>query len=754
SAANSAVCYCLGITAVDPVQIDLLFERFVSEERKEPPDIDVDFEHERREEVIQYIYERYGRERAGPAATVITYRGRSAVRDVGKVMGLSEDVTAVLAGIVWGRMSEEMTDARLKEVGLDPADPLLARTLEFADEIAGFPRHLSQHVGGFVLTKSRLDETVPIGNAAMDARTVIEWDKDDIDALGILKVDVLGLGMLSCIRKAFELIEGWYGVTYSLASVPREDPAVYDMLCRADSVGVFQVESRAQMNMLPRLKPRCFYDLVIEVAIVRPGPIQGDMVHPYLRRRQGLEAEDYPAPDPAFGPPDELRSVLGKTRGVPLFQEQAMRLAMVAAEFSPGELNELRKAMATFRRRGMIGQLEEKMVGRMVERGYEEAFARRCFDQIKGFGEYGFPESHAASFAHLVYVSAWLKCHFPAVFAAALLNSQPMGFYASAQIVRDAREHAVETRGPDVNVSHWDATLEAGEGNTPALRLGLREVKGLSEADGQAVVAARSPSLQGSKTYTSLADLQHRAGLAVAAIETLAGADAFGSLGLGRRQGLWQAKALGKTRDLPLFAHANAREQGPEAPVALPVMPASEEVVNDYQTIRLSLKGHPMEFLRELCRSHRVTDNAALKDGRDGKRVVVAGVVLVRQRPGSSGVVFITLEDEFAVANIVVWPQMLERFRAAVMGARLLMVKGRVQRSDDIIHVVADTLEDRTDWLLRLMNDRLLSPPLARADHVARPIQGSRDPSRDPTRDPAARHPRQVRIMPKSRDFH
>jgi error-prone DNA polymerase len=764
SAANSAVCYCLGITAVDPVQIDLLFERFVSEERREPPDIDVDFEHERREEVIQYIYERYGRERAGLAATVITYRGRSAVRDVGKVMGLSEDVTAALAGIVWGRMAEEMTEARLKEAGLDPADPLLARTLEFADEIAGFPRHLSQHVGGFVLTKTRLDETVPIGNAAMEARTVIEWDKDDIDALGILKVDVLGLGMLSCIRKSFELIENWYGVTYSLASVPREDPAVYDMLCRADSVGVFQVESRAQMNMLPRLKPRCFYDLVIEVAIVRPGPIQGDMVHPYLRRRQGLEAEDYPAPDPAFGPPDELRSVLGKTKGVPLFQEQAMRLAMVAAEFSPGELNELRKAMATFRRRGIIGELEEKMVGRMVKRGYEEDFARRCFGQIKGFGEYGFPESHAASFAHLVYVSAWLKCHFPAVFAAALLNSQPMGFYASAQIVRDAREHAVEVRGPDVNVSDWDATLErplpargerAGvrgsrsqDTNPPALRLGLREVKGLSEADGQAIVAARS---QESTPYTSLADLQHRAGVPLAAIETLAGADGFGSLGLGRRQALWQAKALGKARDLPLFAHAKAREQAPEAPVALPVMPASEEVVNDYQTLRLSLKGHPMEFLRDICRSHRVTDTAALKAGKDGKRVVVAGVVLVRQRPGSSGVVFITLEDEFAVANIVVWPQVLERFRAAVMGARLLLVKGRVQRSEDIIHVVADTLEDRTDWLLRLMEDRpMMSPPLARADHVARPIQGSRDPSRDPV----ARHPRQVRIVPKSRDFH
>ncbi len=461
SAANSAVCYVIGITAVDPAEIDLLFERFVSEERKEPPDIDVDFEHERREEVIQYIYRRYGREKAGLAATVITYRGRSAVREVGKVMGLSEDTTAALAGIVWGRMSEEMSETRLREAGLDPADPLLTRVLDLSAEITGFPRHLSQHVGGFVLTRERLDETVPIGNAAMEERTFIEWDKDDIDALGILKVDVLALGMLTCIRKCFALIEAWYGVKYSLASVPREDRCVYDMLCRADSVGVFQVESRAQMNMLPRLKPRCFYDLVIEVAIVRPGPIQGDMVHPYLRRRDGIEPEDYPAPDPRFGAPDELKAVLGRTKGVPLFQEQAMKLAMVAAEFTPGELNELRKAMATFRRRGTIGRLEEKMVRRMIERGYQEEFARRCFNQIKGFGEYGFPESHAASFAHLVYVSAWLKRHYPAVFACGLLNSQPMGFYAPAQIVRDAREHGVEARPPDTGFSDWDCTLEA-----------------------------------------------------------------------------------------------------------------------------------------------------------------------------------------------------------------------------------------------------------------------------------------------------
>ncbi len=490
SAANSTVCYVIGITSVDPNQIDLLFERFISEERKEPPDIDVDFEHERREEVIQYLYQRYGRERAGLAATVVTYRGRSAMREVGKVMGLSEDVTGALAGSVWGMMPEDMQGKRLREIGLDPDDPLLGRVLELTAEIAGFPRHLSQHVGGFILTRERLDETVPIGNAAMDDRTFIEWDKDDIDTLGMLKVDVLALGMLTCIRKSFELIEQWRGLHYVLATVPREDKAVYDMLCRADSVGVFQVESRAQMNMLPRLKPRCFYDLVIEVAIVRPGPIQGDMVHPYLRRRDGIEPEHYPSPHPDFGPPDELKNVLGRTKGVPLFQEQAMKLAMVAAEFTPGELNELRKAMATFRKRGTIGRFEQKMVSRMVERGYDPEFALRCFNQIKGFGEYGFPESHAASFAHLVYVSSWIKCHYPAVFACALLNSQPMGFYAPAQIVRDAREHGVEVLAPDVSYSGWDSGLEE-EGRT--LRLGLREVDGLREGDVQPLSPTPAP---------------------------------------------------------------------------------------------------------------------------------------------------------------------------------------------------------------------------------------------------------------------
>jgi len=737
SAANSAVCYAIGITAVDPNQIDLLFERFVSEERKEPPDIDIDFEHERREEVIQYLYARYGRERAGLAATVITYRGRSAVREVGKVMGLSEDVTAALAGIVWGRMREEMHDGRLKEAGLDPADPLLARVIALADEIAGFPRHLSQHVGGFVLTRTRLDETVPIGNAAMADRTVIEWDKDDIDTLGILKVDVLGLGMLTCIRKCFELMEAWYGLKYSLATVPREDARVYDMLCKADSVGVFQVESRAQMNMLPRLKPRCFYDLVIEVAIVRPGPIQGDMVHPYLRRRDGLEPEVYPAPRPDFGPPDELKQVLGRTRGVPLFQEQAMKLAMVAAEFTPGELNELRKAMATFRRRGTIGRLEQKMVSRMVERGYDAQFAARCFNQIKGFGEYGFPESHAASFAHLVYVSAWLKCHYPAVFACALLNSQPMGFYAPAQIVRDAREHGVEVRPADASFSHWDSTLE-GKAPSLALRLGLREVDGLKQEDAMRVADGRG-------TIAAL----HARGVPVPALEKLAAADCFRALGLDRRQALWEVKGLARAKPLPLFAFADAQDHGAEPGVALPEMPLSEHVVNDYQTLRLSLKAHPMSFLRTLCNERKVVDSIRLKTMRNGASVAVAGVVLVRQRPGSArGVVFLTLEDEFGVCNAVIWPQVLERHRAIVMGARLMLIRGRVQRSGDIIHVVAGTIEDRTPWLALLTEDgALMKNSLARADEVIKP-------GPDPSQPPAARHPRNVRVIPKSRDFH
>ncbi|MFN3615409.1 MAG: error-prone DNA polymerase, partial [Rubrimonas sp.] len=542
SAANSAVCYALGITSVDPARHDLLFERFISEERDVPPVLDVDFEHERREEVIQHIYGKYGRHRAALCATVIHYRPRSAIREVGKAMGLSEDVTARLAGTVWGSWGREMGAAQAAEAGIDLSDPLIARTLRLAQQMIGMPRHLSQHVGGFVLTEGPLIETVPVGNAAMPERSFIEWDKDDIDALGLMKVDVLALGMLTCIRKCFDLIARHHGRRLTLASVPAEDPAVYDMLCRGDSVGVFQVESRAQMNMLPRLRPRAFYDLVIEVAIVRPGPIQGDMVHPYLRRRNGEEPVVFPTPGPA-GDPDELRRILGRTLGVPIFQEQAMKIAIEAARFTPAEANELRKAMATFRSRGTIDRLQDKMVGRMVERGYDPDFARRCFDQIKGFGEYGFPESHAASFALLVYVSAWLKCRYPAAFAAALLNSQPMGFYAPAQLVRDAREHGVTVRPADVGFSDWDCTLEPDHPDAPALRLGLRMIDGLGVE-----TAARIATARAAGPFASLRDLRDRARLDRGAIRRLAAADALGSLGLDRRAALWAA------RDLPAIA--------------------------------------------------------------------------------------------------------------------------------------------------------------------------------------------------------
>jgi error-prone DNA polymerase len=639
SAANSAVCFYLGITSVDPTQIDLLFERFISPERKEPPDIDVDFEHERREEVIQYIYQRYGRHRAGLTATVICYRPRSAIRDVGKALGLSADVTAALAGQVWGSWGGPESLLRAKEAGLDATDPKLAQAIALATELVGFPRHLSQHVGGFVLTKRSLEEVVPIGNAAMAERTFIEWDKDDIDALGILKVDVLALGMLTCIRKSFALIEKHYGRRLALNALPREDPRVYDMLCRADSIGVFQVESRAQMNMLPRLKPRCFYDLVIEVAIVRPGPIQGDMVHPYLRRRDGLEHVNYPSPALEHGDPDELRRVLEKTLGVPLFQEQAMRIAIEAAHFSGGEANQLRRAMATFRRRGEMERYQEMMVSRMIARGYDPAFAAACFDQIKGFGDYGFPESHAASFAHLVYVSAWLKRHYPDVFCAALLNAQPMGFYAPAQLVRCAVDHGVTVLPPDVNESTWDSRLE----RPGVVRLGLRQVDGLGETAGR-VIAAEAP-------FVDMDDLWRRTGLAPALLEKLAQADAFGSLGLSRRQALWGVRGIKSAKPLPLFAAFGEGVSEPAA--ALPLMPKPQEVVEDYRSLRLSLKAHPLSFLRARYAQQGLLTCAQTQHIRDGAVVRLAAAVLVRQRPGSAkGVCFMTLEDETGIANL------------------------------------------------------------------------------------------------------
>jgi error-prone DNA polymerase len=713
SAANSAVCYCLGITAVDPGRFDLLFERFVSAERNEPPDIDVDFEHERREEVIQYIYRKYGREHAGLAATVIHYRTRSAIRDVGKALGLSADVVGALAGSVWGWSAGGVEEQHVRERGLDPAEPRLALALALSRELIGFPRHLSQHVGGFVLTRSRLDQVVPVANAAMAGRTVIEWDKDDLDALRILKIDVLALGMLTCVRKAFALLDRHGGPKLDLASVPQEDPAVYDMLCRADSLGVFQVESRAQMTMLPRLRPRAFYDLIIEVAIVRPGPIQGDMVHPYLRRRNGEEPVAYPS--------DALRGVLEKTLGVPLFQEQAMQIAIIGAGFTPSESDQLRRAMATFKRVGTIDRLGHRFIEGMVKNGYPRDFAEKCFKQIEGFGTYGFPESHAASFALLVYVSSWLKCHHPAVFAAALLNSQPMGFYAPAQIVRDARDHGVEVRPVDVNASAWDCTLEPGAAGGLALRLGFRQVKGLQEEEMAALVAARGGG------YPSLAELRRRARVGRQALDRLARADAFRSLERDRRGAVWEAIGLDRTGHEidppPLFAWA--REQGeatgaPEPAVVLPAMSEGQEVSEDYRSLRLTLRRHPLELLRPRL-GRRVIPAAMLATVDDGRFVEVAGLVLVRQRPGTaSGVIFITIEDESGVANLVVWPRVFERFRKIVLGAQMLIVRGRVQKEGLVIHVVADHLADRTD-LLRGLAEAEIEAPVARADRVKRP---------------------------------
>ena len=762
SAANSAVCYCLEITSVDPAKHALLFDRFISEERKQPPDIDVDFEHERREEVIQYIYKRYGRHRAGLCATVIHYRPRMAIREVGKAMGLTEDVTGALARTVWGSHGREVGEHHAAEIGMDLSDPHLRRVLKLTEQMIGMPRHLSQHVGGFILTEGPLIETVPIGNGAMPERSFIEWDKDDIDALGILKVDVLALGMLTCIRKCLDLLAAHHGRALTLATVPREDPAVYDMLCKGDSLGVFQVESRAQMNMLPRLRPRRFYDLVIEVAIVRPGPIQGDMVHPYLKRRRGAEAVAIPAPAPEHGPPDELSLILERTLGVPIFQEQAMKIALDAAKFSSLEANRLRKAMATFRSRGNIQELEEMMVGRMVARGYDPDFAERCFNQIKGFGEYGFPESHAASFAHLVYVSSWLKCHFPAAFACGLLNSQPMGFYAPAQIVRDAREHGVTVLPADVNCSDWDNTLEvvgagagagagaAGSLSLPpghlesrvALRLGLRQIDRFPEHAAAQLVAAR----EAGGAFADVAALKERAGLSPAMIERLASADAFTSLNLPRRQALWDARSLVAAPDLPLFAAAQARDEGAERAITqLPQMPLSEEVVADYQTQRLSLKAHPVAFLRASLAERGFVRAAELRKRKYRTMVHVAGVVLIRQRPGSAkGVCFITLEDETGIANIVVWPDMMEKYRRVVMGARLLEVRGRVEYDDEVIHVIAAHMEDATD-ALHALSDDFLDPQRDRADHMDRPVQSSY---------PRPSHPRNVRIIPKSRDFH
>ncbi|MBT5049880.1 MAG: error-prone DNA polymerase [Rhodospirillaceae bacterium] len=723
SAANSAVCYYLGITAVDPEQVDLLFERFVSAERNEPPDIDVDFEHERREEVIQYIYRKYGRDRAGLAATIIHYRGRSAMRQVAKAMGLTRDVEDALATMTKMRRRSAMDDSHVREIGLDPNEPRLAHSLRIAREITGFPRHLSQHVGGFVITRGRLDEMVPIANAAMEDRTTIEWDKDDLDALGILKVDVLGLGMLTCIRKAFTLIERHYGKSYDLASVPREDPKVYEMLCQADTIGVFQVESRAQMSMLPRLKPKKFYDLVIEVAIVRPGPIQGDMVHPYLRRRDGKEEVDYQK--------EELRAVLEKTCGVPLFQEQAMRIAIVAAGFTPSEADQLRRAMATFRRLGTIHKYRDRMVEGMTARGYDRDFAERCFKQIEGFGDYGFPESHAASFAHLVYISSWLKYHYPDVFTCALLNSQPMGFYAPAQLVRDARNHDVGVRPVDVNHSNWDCTLESTHDDQTVLRLGFRQVKGLGEKLAGTLIAARDAG--NGRPFSDMDDLWRRSQIMPSAIERLARADAFGSMGLTRRRALWDVRRLNPDQ-LPLFTEMGEGIVEPD--VGLPLMAPGEEVSHDYASIRLSLKHHPLALLRAELDPENVIPTAQLAETENGKQVTVAGLVITRQRPGTaSGVIFATLEDETGIANVIVWPKLFERYRRETLGSKLLCVTGELQREGIVIHVIARKMRDLTGRLMTLANETnpVLEPPHYAGDGAKRPtyIKPGLYPSRD-----------------------
>ena len=719
SAANSAVCYCLGITSVDPDRSQPLFERFISEARGEPPDIDVDFEHERREEVIQHIYARYGRTRAGLTAAVITYRTRSALREVTKVFGLSSDVQAALSGQAWGREATGPDDEALRAVGIDPGDRRIALVRRLVEEISRFPRHLSQHVGGFVITRGRLDHLCPISPAAMEGRTVIEWDKDDLDALGLLKVDVLALGMLSCIRRAFALLRDHYNRPLTLASVPPEDAATYDMLCEGRSVGVFQVESRAQMAMLPRLQPRCFHDLVVQVSIVRPGPIQGDMVHPYLRRRAGLEKVTYPS--------DALRGVLERTLGVPLFQEQAMQIAIVGAGFTGSEADQLRRAMATFKKHGDVAKFHDKMISGMIARGYEPEFAERCFRQIEGFGTYGFPESHAASFALLVYVSAWIKRHYPDVFICALLNAQPMGFYSPSQLVAEARRSGIAVRPADVSHSGWDSTLEPDPANRDglhALRLGLRLVKGLAAGEGERIAASRGPSGRGTP-WSSLADIMRRADVSAKSLEAIANADGFASLGLNRRQALWEVRALAGQRwqELPLFAHATRRHHdlaGEEPAVTLPQAHAGEEVAADYRSLGLSLKDHPVRLLSRPLAKDGWQTCAVAHEARDGQRLRLAGLVTMRQRPGTAkGTVFLTLEDGLHSLNVIIWPKLTETYRDAMLRSQILGVVGRIQREKAVLHFIADQLFNLNGYLRYLDED------------AARNQRGTRMRSRD-----------------------
>lgn len=729
SAANSTVCYCLGITSVDPSKFDLLFERFISSARNEPPDIDVDFEHERREEVMQYIYTKYGRDRAAVVSTVTQQHHKGAIRDVGKAMGLSVDTITRLSGLIWDFKDEGFNRNRILSQGINPDDPTIRQVLELTHTFIGFPRQLGQHTGGFVITAGKLSDLCPILHARMEDRTNIEWNKDDIDALGFMKIDVLALGILTCIRKAFDLVKDHYGPDLTLANIPQDDPAVYEMVTRADTIGVFQIESRAQMSMLPRLKPKCFYDLVIEVAIVRPGPIQGDMVHPYLRRRNGEEPVVYPS--------EELKEILGRTLGVPLFQEQAMKIAIVAAGFSPAEADQLRRSMATFKVNGLISHFEDKLIKGMVGKGYSKEYAQRVFRQLEGFGSYGFPESHAVSFALLVYVSAWLKCYYPDVFACALLNSLPMGFYQPAQIVQDAQRHRVDVRSVDVNRSQWDNTLEVHE-NYFAIRLGFRQVSGLKASDIKQVLAARG------KGYQSMNALRE-AGISSSVLEKLSNADAFRSLEFDRRLALWHASVQDHQVN-SLFSHAVNTDTS-EDHVSLPDMKLSEHVVQDYSSMALSLKAHPVSFLREVLTQLGVTRHTSLQELTDGVPVKVAGLILVRQRPGTAnGICFITLEDETGSANIVVFPKLFDQYRKEIIQSRLLLIEGKLQREGEVIHVIAHSCVDATRFLKKLEavdKETSMSAKRSRSDETTSKGADPRDKSSS----------QQTLMFPKGRNF-
>ena len=750
SAANSIICYVLGITSIDPVKHQLLFERFISEERREPPDIDIDFEHERREEVIQWIYDTYGHDHAALTAVVSRFRTRGAIREVGKVLGLPEDMTGALASQVWGWSNEGVPTEHVAALNLDAGEPRLALALELARELIGTPRHLSQHPGGFVLTRAPLHDLVPIEPAAMENRRVIEWEKEDIEELGFMKVDILGLGMLGCMRRAFDLLRDHKGVDMTLASpaLQDDDPATFAMIRKADTLGVFQIESRAQMSMLPRMKPVDFYDIAIQVAIVRPGPIQGNMVHPYLKRRENPALIEYPSP--------ALKRVLKKTLGVPLFQEQAMQVAVIGAGFTPGEADQLRRAMATFKSTGGVGPFRERLVAGMRANGISEDFADRLVRQIEGFGSYGFPESHAASFAKIAYASSWMKCHHPDVFCAALLNAQPMGFYAPAQIVRDARDHGVEIRPVCVLDSEWDTMLLTGErvgrgaGASPKapspLRLGLRVVAGLSGADAGRLLTARAHA-----PFRNVEDLWRRSGVPLATLEKLARADAFHGLGLDRRQALWAIRGLGEA-PLPLLAGIERREE----PVTLARLTQGREVVEDYRATQLSLRAHPLHFLRPRLDDMRVTRCVDL--GRhDGKAVEVAGIILVRQRPGSAkGVLFITIEDETGVANGILWPDRFEAQRRTVMSSAMVSLKGRVQVEGSVIHVIVDRVTDLTA-MLRQVGDVDLPRLVARGDgatHPGAPDRGDPGWRVRPRSDYHYREHRDDDIPVQSHDFH